>query len=142
DRIFPVRSIRFSDVTSDEYGASATSSRDSARSLLLRAQEYQSQYYNTRHRNVLYYPGNLVWLRIPTRHVGLSTKLLQKFYGPYRILRRTSPVNYEIESLDSRHQDVVHVDRLKAYYHRTLLYPSNNWLQGTAGFLAAHTLYP
>ncbi|GBO14263.1 hypothetical protein AVEN_142024-1 [Araneus ventricosus] len=55
------------------------------------------------------------------RKVGLSEKLLRRYFGPYRITRRLSDVTYEVQSIEmnSRRQskkDVVHVLRLKPYY--------------------------
>ena len=67
-------------------------------------------------------PGALVWLSVPTTASGLSSKLLPKYEGPYRVVERTSPVNYLIEPIEPasdmrrRGRDIVNVERLKAYY--------------------------
>lgn len=67
-------------------------------------------------------PGALVWLHVPPCAPGLSSKLLSNYHGPYRVVERSSPVNYVIEPLTPpgdrrrRGRDVVHVDRLKPYF--------------------------
>lgn len=69
-----------------------------------------------------YSPGSLVWLWIPSTTPGLSTKFLAKYHGPYRVLERTSPVNYIVEpmalstDLRRRGRETVHVQRLKPYH--------------------------
>lgn len=66
-------------------------------------------------------PGSLVWLWVPNKSPGLSTKLLSRYHGPYRVVERTSPVNYVVEpvtpSADQRcrGRELVHIQRLKAY---------------------------
>lgn len=69
------------------------------------------------------YPsGALVWLWVPSSAPGLSSKLLSRYHGPYRILEQSSPVNYVVEPLNPspdhrrRGRETVHVDRLKPYY--------------------------
>ncbi|UYV78418.1 hypothetical protein LAZ67_16001289, partial [Cordylochernes scorpioides] len=64
-----------------------------------RGQEKDRVYYDRKHRPVDYNVGDLVWLFIPVRKVGLSEKLIKKYFGPYRITRKLSPVNYEIEAI-------------------------------------------
>jgi hypothetical protein len=62
--------------------------------------------------------GQLVWLWAPHKNLGLAgkRKLTQPWTGPYKVLRRLSPVNYELR-LDKRKvggELIVHVDKLKA----------------------------
>lgn len=62
--------------------------------------------------------GQLVWLWAPHKNLGLAgkRKLTQPWTGPYKVLRRLSPVNYELQ-LDKRKvggELIVHVDKLKA----------------------------
>ena len=66
---------------------------------------------------------SLVWLWVPpVAAPGLSSKLLPKYHGPYRVVAQTSPVNYVVEpvtpssDLRRRGRETVHIDRLKAYY--------------------------
>ena len=68
-----------------------------------------------------YSTGSLVWVHFPVRRVGLSEKLLKRYFGPYKILRRCGPVNYEVSTLpvsEESLRDIVHVSRLKPFHSR------------------------
>ncbi|UYV72260.1 K02A2.6-like [Cordylochernes scorpioides] len=98
----------------------AEETRHLAQLHLYRGQEKDRVYYDRKHRPVDYNVGDLVWLFIPVRKVGLSEKLIKKYFGPYRITRKLSPVNYEIEAISDspKHRkirDTVHVLRMKPY---------------------------
>ncbi|GFY49446.1 transposon Ty3-I Gag-Pol polyprotein [Trichonephila inaurata madagascariensis] len=60
--------------------------------------------------------------RLITRaKVGLSEKLLKRYFGPDRVVRKLSDVTYEVEELESsprrrKSTQVVHVLRMKKYY--------------------------
>ncbi len=76
--------------------------------------------YNTKYRPVTYRPGELVSVFTPVRKIGLSEKLLRRYFGPYKVLRLLSAVNYEFGDFDpdcrrERRRDVVHVLRMKPY---------------------------
>ncbi|GFX71626.1 transposon Tf2-11 polyprotein [Trichonephila clavipes] len=77
--------------------------------------------YDARHRRVSYRPGELVWVFTPVRNVGLSEKLLKRYFCPYRVVRKLSDVTYEIEQLEPsprrlKSTQVVHAQRMKKYY--------------------------
>ncbi|UYV64788.1 K02A2.6-like [Cordylochernes scorpioides] len=98
----------------------AEEARNLAQLHLYRGQEKDRKYYDRKHRPVDYNVGDLVWLFIPVRQVGLSEKLIKKYFGPYRITRKLSPVNYEIEAISDspkrrKTRDTVHVLRMKPY---------------------------
>ncbi|UYV68065.1 hypothetical protein LAZ67_5002947, partial [Cordylochernes scorpioides] len=98
----------------------AEEARHLAQLHLYRGQEKDRVYYDRKHRPVDYNVGDLVWLFIPVRKVGLSEKLIKKYFGPYRITKKLSPVNYEIEAISDspKHRkirDTVHVLRMKPY---------------------------
>ncbi|UYV73272.1 K02A2.6-like [Cordylochernes scorpioides] len=59
-----------------------------------------------------------IW--IPVRKIGKCEKLLRKYFGLYRILKKVSNVNYLIEPKDNPGLDplIVHVSRLKPYFER------------------------
>lgn len=77
--------------------------------------------YDERHRHVDYQLGDQVWLWVPIRKPGLSEKLICRYTGPYRIIRRLSDVNYTVEPVDvpvdrrRRTTETVHVTRLKPF---------------------------
>ncbi|UYV72938.1 hypothetical protein LAZ67_10001233, partial [Cordylochernes scorpioides] len=98
----------------------AEEARHLAQLHLYRGQEKDRKYYDRKHRPVDYNVGDLVWLFIPVRKVGLSEKLIKKYFGPYRITRKLSPVNYEIEAISDspkrrKTRNTVHVLRMKPY---------------------------
>ncbi|UYV63513.1 hypothetical protein LAZ67_2004409 [Cordylochernes scorpioides] len=73
-----------------------------------------------KHNEKIYEPGHLVAVWTPVRKIGKCEKLLRKYFGPYRILKKLSNVNYSIEPKDNPGQDslIVHVSRLKPYFER------------------------
>lgn len=112
--------------TPTEYARDATvraqTARQIARDRLSASQLSQKSRYDSHHRAVSYSPGSLVLLWTPCRHVGLSSKLLSRYSGPYKVLRQLTDVTYEIAPLDSTSSssvpstDIVHVSRLKPYF--------------------------
>lgn len=95
--------------------------RQLARSLTTEDQQRQKSHHDETTPAPTYSPGSLVWLWVPVSTPGLSSKLLSRYQGPYRIVKRTSPVNYVVEPLTPspdqrcRGKDIVHVQRLKPY---------------------------
>lgn len=85
-------------------------------------QNHEKHRYDDHHRSVTYNNGDLVWVWMPMKQPGLSSKLLRKYHGPYKVLESTSPVNYKVEPVpppsDRRrhHREIVHVSRMKPYF--------------------------
>lgn len=104
--------------------ARADIARQVARDRLCASQLNQKSAYDRRHRDVQYSPGSLVLLWLPSRRVGLSEKLMSRYVGPYRVIRKVTSVTYEIAPLHTTSvpasvpTDIVHVSRLKPYYSR------------------------
>lgn len=101
--------------------ARAEESRQLARVQTLKSQDKDRRCCDSKHRMVSYAPGDLVWIYTPVRKVGLSEKLMRRYFGPYQVLRRLSDVTYEVQDFDpvSRRRklkDVVHVLRMKPYH--------------------------
>lgn len=77
--------------------------------------------YDAAHRIVTYNEGDLVWLLTSSRCVELATKLLPRYAGTYRILKRLFDVTYCVEPVTAprdRHTklvDTMQVIRLKPY---------------------------
>lgn len=96
--------------------------RQLARSLTTNDQGRQKHLHDNDHASSSFRAGDLVWLWVPATTPGLSSKLLSKYHGPYRVLKCTSPVNYTVEPLTPstdlrcRGSETVHVSRLKPYY--------------------------
>ncbi|UYV75045.1 hypothetical protein LAZ67_12002225, partial [Cordylochernes scorpioides] len=85
-----------------------------------KTQERMKRNYDKKHNEKIYEPGHLVAVWTPVRKIGKCEKLLRKYFGPYRILKKLSSVNYLIEPKDNPGQDplIVHVSRLKPYFER------------------------
>ncbi|UYV75671.1 hypothetical protein LAZ67_13000963 [Cordylochernes scorpioides] len=86
----------------------------------IKTQERMKKNYDKKHMERSYEPGELVAVWTPIRKIGKCEKLLRKYFGPYRILKKMSSVNYLIEPKDNPGQDplIVHVSRIKPYYER------------------------
>ncbi|KAM7308039.1 DDE-type integrase/transposase/recombinase [Ixodes scapularis] len=74
---------------------------------------------------VEFQPGVRVWVWTPIRRRGLSEKLLKRYFGPYKVIRRLGDLNYEVLPDGTRpsgrrqpRPEVVHVVRLKPFYAR------------------------
>lgn len=106
----------------DEFTQRAEEARQLARVRIHQQQDYDARRYNLRHRLVSYEVGDKVWVWTPVRRRGLSEKLLRRYFGPYRVLRRISDLTYEVvpdsTPCTRRRQlssELVHVVRMKPY---------------------------
>ena len=73
--------------------------------------------YDKKRRETNYSKDDLVLVYKPFRKVGKSDKLLHRWLGPYKIIRRISDLNYEVQKLRTRSNttDTVHVTNLKPF---------------------------
>lgn len=74
--------------------------------------------YDKTHKEIIFQEGDLVLLWNPLKlhnKDNASSKLLVKYIGPYRIIRKISPVIYEIMSLFTKKKQMIHVQRLQLY---------------------------
>ncbi|UYV65989.1 hypothetical protein LAZ67_3006074 [Cordylochernes scorpioides] len=104
----------------------------------IKTQERMKKNYDKKHMERSYEPGELVAVWTPIRKIGKCEKLLRKYFGPYRILKKLSNVNYLIEPKDNPGQDplIVHVSRIKPYFERIdewVVDISNNLLNASQG---------
>lgn len=87
---------------------------------LVKARGKQKKHYDKTRRDVLYEEQDRVWMRshpYSKAEKAFSAKLAPKWQGPYRIVRRLSPLNYEIVLEESGEvYRVAHVSRLKPCY--------------------------
>lgn len=109
----------------EEITQRAEATRQIARQRIRYQQASDARRYNLRHRNVTYAPGEQVWVWSPVRRQGHSEKLMRRYFGPYKVIRRTSDVNYEVlpegavrSPRSITRSEVVHVSRMKPYYSR------------------------
>ncbi|GFU95480.1 hypothetical protein TNCV_4788151 [Trichonephila clavipes] len=121
DTMLPFCPNDFDDNNITKIAARAEESRQLARVHTLRAQDKDRRRYDSKHQMVSYAPGDLVWVYTPVRKVGLSEKLLRRYFEPYQVLRRLSAVTYEVQDFDPasrkrKLREVVHVLRMKPYH--------------------------
>ncbi|UYV70906.1 hypothetical protein LAZ67_8001072 [Cordylochernes scorpioides] len=95
--------------------------RQLARIETLKAQEKDKARYDSKHEAMDYNVGDLVWIFILIRKVGLSEKLMKRYFRPYKVIRKLSDVTFEIEPVDQptrrrQTRDLVHVVRMKPYH--------------------------
>ena len=61
-------------------------------------QTKQKYIYDSHHRELEFYPENLVLIYKPFRKIRKAEKLLHRWLGPYKVIRKTTMVNYEIQA--------------------------------------------
>ncbi|MES2216505.1 MAG: RNase H-like domain-containing protein [Patescibacteria group bacterium] len=86
-------------------------------------QEKSKARYDESHRDQEYNVNDIVRVYTPKRVVGLSDKLLSRNFGPYKIIKKLSPLNYEVELIDhngrAKKRDIIHVSRIRRSPLRT-----------------------
>ncbi|UYV79990.1 hypothetical protein LAZ67_18001335 [Cordylochernes scorpioides] len=100
DALFPYQPDYEEDEHISHLVMDAEEARQLARLQTLKAQDIDKERYDSRHKPVYYDVGDLVWVFTPVRKVGLSEKLLKKYFGRYRITKKLSDVNYEVTTVD------------------------------------------
>ena len=110
-------------VTAAQYAETLINRLASAKRLLQNRtaimQSKQKDRYDQGRRDVSYAIDDLVLVYKPIRKKGRAEKLLHHYFGPYKVIRCLSPLNYEVELLSKPgKKDVVHVCRMKPYQQR------------------------
>lgn len=76
----------------------------------------QTETFDANRTELKFQPGNLLLINKPIRKVGRTEKLLHRWLGPYRVIRSTTPVNYEVVLVSVKKKPyIVHVQRMKAF---------------------------
>ena len=86
---------------------------------LVQAQSRQQDGYNA--LKIIsrdYQPRDLVWLYTPVQKQGTTRKLGKPWKGPYRVIRKRSPVLYDVRLVKGGPVKRVHHNRLKPCYRR------------------------
>ncbi|UYV79808.1 K02A2.6-like [Cordylochernes scorpioides] len=121
DTLFPNPHEDLQEDYNQKIASRVEETRQLARLETLKAQEKDKARYDSKHEAMDYNVGDLVWIFIPIRKVGLSEKLMKRYFGPYRVTRKLSDVTFEVEPVDQptrrrQTRDLVHVLRMKPYH--------------------------
>ncbi|UYV69751.1 hypothetical protein LAZ67_7000606 [Cordylochernes scorpioides] len=121
DTLFPNPHEDLQEDYSQKIASRVEETRQLARLETLKAQEKDKARYDSKHEAMDYNVGDLVWIFTPIRKVGLSEKLMKRYFGPYRVTRKFSDVTFEVEPVDQptrrrQTRDLVHVLRMKPYH--------------------------
>ena len=83
------------------------------------AQSRQKSYYDSKHRDLAFEIGDLVYLRVSpmkgTRRFGIKGKLAPRYVGPFKIVSKRGDLAYQLElpSNFANVHDVFHVSQLQ-----------------------------
>ncbi|KZS05277.1 TE: Gypsy retrotransposon integrase 1-like protein [Daphnia magna] len=105
--------------------ADLTEAKEIVKTRMERFKEKQKEAYGACYRELSFQAGDLVLVYKPFRKFGKSEKLLHRWLGPFRVLRQTTPVNYEVLSATDRGKsDIVRIARIKSFHEPTLEWQS------------------
>lgn len=109
------------DVYVENLHEKLVSIHDLARQNLKSATMYQKRYYDTNAKRGTYKKGQLVWLYDPVRKVGISTKLVNKWKGPFVVTKVIDDLVCLVKRTSKGKSKAYHVDRLIPYHGRKVL---------------------
>lgn len=94
--------------------------RKTVPNLIRKEQAKQKHYYDKYRRDLEFKSGDEVLVWFPKNLRDNTTKFSYKYKGPFMIIRKLTPVSYEIEMLKNGKlvRDNIHVQRLKLYHRR------------------------
>ena len=100
-------------------------SREVARQNIIESQEKMKERYDKTANPISFEPGDLVWIYFPKIVVGGSKKFFHKYSGPYILLSKTSPTNFEVAHAHNNQKlrNEIHVNRMKRFHHRSIAPP-------------------
>jgi len=113
------RKINQTDI--DEYKIDLIKTLKNAYSLLNKTKENERMkyklYYDKSHKQVAFNKDDLVWVytKVNSTDPTLSTKLLARWRGPYKILNKLNEVNYRVLEIATEKNKIVHVSRISKY---------------------------
>ncbi|UYV79391.1 K02A2.6-like [Cordylochernes scorpioides] len=126
DAVLSYLPVEISDDYVGKLVTRAEEARQFSRSRLPQSQAKDRRLYDQKHTPVFYEKDDLVWVFTPIRKVGLSEKLLKRYFGPYKVTKKLSEVTYEVEPVDPlprsrKSKDIVHVILDSEEQHSILL---------------------
>jgi len=80
------------------------------------SQQKMKDYYDQKSKKPDFQLGQRVWVNTPKTKKGLFKKLLHNWFGPYRIVKQCSPVNYRLRTDTNKNVTfAVHANRMKPF---------------------------
>lgn len=97
-----------------------TKIREEVPAIIAKNQAKQKERFDQHRKTINFEPGEKCLLTSPFNTVGLSRKLAAQRSGPFKVLRKISDVNYEIQLVKNGQltKDTVHVERMHKFYER------------------------
>ena len=86
-----------------------------ARKNLRSAAVYQKRHYDSNAKKKTFRAAQLVWLHDPSRKVGISSKLMNKWKGPFVITKVVDDIVCLVKQTASGKSKAYHIDRLYPY---------------------------
>ena len=81
-----------------------------------KAQQRMKELYDRTAKEVNFEIGQKVWVYTPKTRKGLSKKLLHCWHGPFRIVKKMSPVHFRLKTMTNKPVRMsVHANRMKVY---------------------------
>ncbi|KZR96123.1 Uncharacterized protein APZ42_009714, partial [Daphnia magna] len=71
--------------------------REAVKKRLFHVQSRQKKRFDHRRRDASFAVGDLVLVYRPIKKKGRATKLLHRYFGPYKIVRRVSDLDYIVQ---------------------------------------------
>jgi hypothetical protein len=94
------------------------------------AQSRQTFQFNKNKKDVEFQVGDKVRLWIPNIKKGQTKKLLSNWHGPYEILKRVSPLTYQVSVFgNSKMHGIIHVSRMKPFRDPSEPLPSEKYVK-------------
>lgn len=84
-----------------------------SKELIKKSQQKNKERYDSNKQSGEFFAGDSVLLLTPISKKGKTKKFLPRFTGPYKVIRKLSDLNYELEI--NGELDTVHVSRMKRY---------------------------
>jgi hypothetical protein len=106
----------------DHFSSSLRTIMKKASSAIQANQDRQRKYYNSKHRDISYELGQLVWLRThpqSNKRDKFARKLAPLYSGPFKISNKLSDVTYELVTIpDNVPAGRQHIANLKVFIPR------------------------
>ena len=78
-----------------------------------KAMNRQKNYHDMKLSYEVFEPGDDVYVYVPVKKVGCSSKFTSFWRGPYQVLQKLSDVLYKVNSGRSETEQIIHCDRLR-----------------------------